>query len=227
MEKKFELFRKTLYRLGEAGVLSDIIMIGSWCLYVYGNLFKDADTIPAIRTIDLDFLIPNPPKIKHRANIPKILDELGFIEEFSNLRGNSKFIHTDLEVEFLIPEKGRGKDGPYIIKEIGIRAQGLRYVSMLQDNTITTVVEGHTVKIPEPAAFVLHKLQMSGKRRKKDKKIKDLEASVGLGEYLVTRIDQVAKLKEIYNSLPVPWRKEILQIARENSESIYAVLKQD
>jgi hypothetical protein len=227
VERRFELFRKTIIKLGRTGVLSDIILIGSWCLYLYRTLFKDADTIPAIRTVDIDFLVPNPPKIKHRVDISKLLEELGFVEEFSHISGNSKFIHPDLEVEFIIPEKGRGKDGPHVIKEINIRAQGLRYVNLLQDHTIPIPFNEYTVKVPEPSAFVLHKLQISSKRGKKEKKMKDLESAIGLGEYLIGHNDQVAKIQKLYKSLPVTWRKEILEIAKDNSESIYTILKAD
>lgn len=227
MEKRFELFHKTINKLGESGVLSDIILIGSWCLYFYRILFDDADTIPAIRTVDIDFLIPNPPKFKKEVNVPHLLEDLGFVEEFSQLSGNSKFIHPDLEVEFIIAEKGRGKDGPHSIKKINIRAQGLRYVNILQDHTITALINNCSIKIPEPAAFALHKLHMSSKRSKKEKKSKDLETAVGLGEYLITRTDQVLKMKEIYRSLPIKWRKEILAIAEENSDNIYKILLQE
>ncbi len=226
MEKRFELFDRIISKLGETGVLTDIILIGSWCLYIYRDLFKDADTMPAVRTVDLDFLVPNPPKIKHKVDISKILEELDFLEEFSHLSGNSKFVHPDLEVEFIIPEKGRGKDGPHIIKEINVRAQGLRYVDLLQDHTMVVPYENYPVKVPEPSAFVLHKLQLSGRRGKKEKKIKDLETAIGLGEYLVTRKDQVVKMKEIYGKLPGKWKKEVLEIAKEHSESIYKVLNE-
>jgi hypothetical protein len=92
-------------------------------------------------------------------NIPQLLEELGYVEEFSPVSGNSKFMHPDLEVEFIIPKKGRRKDGPHLIKEINISAQGLRYVHVLQDHAITVPFDGLTIKVPEPSAFVLHKLQ--------------------------------------------------------------------
>jgi len=227
MEKKYKLFNKTIQKLSEAGVLLDLILIGSWCLHFYRILFEDADTIPAIRTVDIDFLVPNPPRIKHKADVPRLLEELGFMEEFSHITGNSKYIHPDLEVEFIIPEKGRGKDGPYRIKEINISAQGLRYVSLLQDHVIRVAYEGIMINIPEPAAFTLHKLQISKSRNKKDKKIKDLETAISLGEYLVTRKDQVNKMKKIFKMLPVKWKKDILGIVREKSGVLYEILIAD
>ncbi|HNW27041.1 MAG TPA: GSU2403 family nucleotidyltransferase fold protein [Spirochaetota bacterium] len=224
MEKRFKLFHEIIISLGETGVLADIVLIGSWCLYLYRDIFRDADTMPAVRTVDLDFLVPNPPKIKHKVDISKMLETLNFVEEFSHLSGNSKFIHPDLEVEFIIPEKGRGKDGPHIIKEINVRAQGLRYVDLLQDHTIIIPYNNFPVRVPEPSAFILHKLQLSGRRGKKVKKVKDLETAKGLGEYLATREDQVEKMKEIYRNLPSKWKREILEVAKEQSEIIYRIL---
>lgn len=139
MSEQFGLFHKTVNTLGEAGILDDLILIGSWCLYFYRIIFNDSDNIPLIRTVDLDFLLRNPPKISSNVDVSSLLIQLGFTEEYSLMQGFSKFIHPDLEVEFLIPEKGRGKDGPHRIEKININAQGLRYVGILQD---------HTMKVP-------------------------------------------------------------------------------
>jgi hypothetical protein len=150
--------------------------------------------------------------------------ELGFVEEFSPVSNNSKFIHPDLEIEFLIPEKGRGGDGSHTIKEINITAQGLRYVSILQAHTIIIPYNGIDITVPEPSAFVLHKLQLSSKRNKPDKKIKDLETAAGLGEYLITLPEETDKIKIIFKTLPGKWKKEILSIAKANSKGIYDFL---
>jgi hypothetical protein len=182
--------------------------------------------MPAVRTVDLDFLVPNPPKIKHKVDISKMLEELDFVEEFSHLSGNSKFIHPDLEVEFIIPEKGRGKDGPHIIKEINVRAQGLRFVDILSNHTIIIYYDNYPVKVPEPSAFILHKLQVSVRRGIKEKKVKDLETAKGLGEYLATHEDQVEKMKEIYRNLPGKWKRDILEVAKAHSGIIYKILNE-
>lgn len=78
--------------------------------------------------------------------------------------------------------------------------------------------------MPEPSACVLHMLLLSGRISKKEKKVKDLEIAMGLGEYLATHEDRVAKMKEMYRSLPVKWKKEILEIAKEHLDSIYRIL---
>lgn len=225
MDEQFDLFQKTILRLGQSGVLSDIILIGSWCLYFYRIEFNNAEEIPVIRTLDLDFLIHNPPKIKQRINVPRLLSELGFIEEFSLLGGHSKFIHPDLEIEFIIPKKGRGKDGPYRIDEININAQGLRYVNMLQNHTVKIPYRGYEITVPEPGAYVLHKFHISSKRTKKEKKEKDIETAIELGEFLVTMDEQVSKMRMIYNDIPGKWQKEIFKIIQEHSGKICNVLR--
>ena len=74
MKRKSNLFLNTLKVLEKAGVLEDIILIGSWCHYFYRVYFSNAQEIPLLRTLDIDFLIPNPPKIHKDVNIPEILE---------------------------------------------------------------------------------------------------------------------------------------------------------
>ncbi len=91
MTSQFTLFDKTIQRLGDAGLLSDIILIGSWCLYFYRISFNNQADIPILRTLDIDFLIKNPPDISKTVDVSLIQKEIGFIEEFSLLHGYSKF----------------------------------------------------------------------------------------------------------------------------------------
>ncbi len=223
-DDQFELFHKTLLHLGQSGVLSDIILIGSWCLFFYRILFKDAIEFGALRTTDIDFLIPNPPRIKNKADIPSILASLGFTEAFSSMSGDAKFVHPDLEIEFLLPEKGRGSDKPYYIKELNVNAQRMRYIHLLQKYVIPIQYKNLTIHVPEPAVFVLHKFQVSQTRKKKEKEEKDIEAATELGNYLILLDEQNMRLSEIYYSLPGKWQKDILKVIKQHSESIYKVL---
>jgi len=104
ISSQFTLFDKTIQRLGDSGILSDIILIGSWCLYFYRISFNNDEDIPILRTLDIDFLIKNPPDITRTVDLSQILKVIGFIEEFSLLQGFSKFMHPELEIEFLTPE---------------------------------------------------------------------------------------------------------------------------
>lgn len=57
-----DLVVEVLRRLDEAGVLQGMVLVGSWCVHFYKDYFGGA-VMSAIRTRDMDFLIPTPPKI--------------------------------------------------------------------------------------------------------------------------------------------------------------------
>ena len=65
-KKKYELCLEILKRFQEHGILDNIILVGSWCVYIYKDYFKDNEFLPAIRTRDIEFLIPIPPKFEHK-----------------------------------------------------------------------------------------------------------------------------------------------------------------
>ena len=113
MEKnQYELCLEVLRRFNRAGVLRDIMLIGSWCMPFYRDYFSSVTYSSVIRTRDIDFLIPDPRKIHGQTDIPELLKDLGFIVRFSGSKGYIKLEHPDLLIEFLSPEKGRGMDGP-------------------------------------------------------------------------------------------------------------------
>jgi len=66
MEKIYGLCLKVLKRLQKSGVLSQIIIIGSWCQYFYKDYFVNVEYTSSIRTRDIDFLVPVPPKFKNK-----------------------------------------------------------------------------------------------------------------------------------------------------------------
>lgn len=225
MEEKSNLFIATLKALQEAGALNELILIGSWCLYFYRIYFKNSPEIPAVRTLDIDFLIPNPPKIKKEINIPEILENLGFKPMRSYPSGYTKYTNPELELEFLTPELGRSKgDKPYKINKLHVNAQGLRYLNLLQSYTIKIKSGGLKVKLPEPSAFVLHKFIIFERREKEEKMIRDLNAAKNIGEFLLKDTKQKNKLKEIFASLPKNWKRRIEKNIKENLPSLYDFL---
>ena len=107
MTKQNNLFLATLDALHKSGVFEYIILIGSWCHYFYRVYFNNAPEIPVVRTMDIDFLIPNPAKIHKDINIPEILRTLDFTPTHSYTSEYTKYVHPELELEFLTPELGR------------------------------------------------------------------------------------------------------------------------
>ncbi|MDZ7837589.1 MAG: hypothetical protein U5N58_06360 [Actinomycetota bacterium] len=99
--------------------------------------FPNAPEIPLLRTLDIDFLIPNPPRIKKEVNIPEISESFDLMPLHNYLTGYTKYVHPELEVESSIPDLGKGKGNePYRIPKLHINAQGLRFPNLLQSHTI-------------------------------------------------------------------------------------------
>lgn len=57
--KQYELSLNVLRKLEEAGVLQNLVLVGSWCLVAYRDYFRDVGAVPAVRTRDMDFLVPS------------------------------------------------------------------------------------------------------------------------------------------------------------------------
>lgn len=131
-----------MLQLHEAGLLSELVLIGGWCPYIYTFIFAETEYIPQLRTADIDILIPEPNSIKNTADLPSVFSDLGYEEMLNYPSGHSHFSHPDLDIEFLISEKGRPKPTPYEIKELKIKAIGLTYLEMLVENI-------QSVQLPE------------------------------------------------------------------------------
>ncbi len=224
MEKEHDLFLVILAKLDKEEVLQDIILIGGWCPLIYKEYFGNPVEISMQRTADLDFLIPNPPRIHKDVDVSLILEGLGFDKKLSLLDGYEKYVHPDLEVEFLTPEKGRGRDKPYTIDKLHINAQGLRYLDLIQSYIMKTVYNGISINVPEPTAYVLHKFIVSGRRKKSFKREKDIETARQLGEYLLEQEKQRKRMHEIYVDMADKWKRDLMRIVKGASEKIYTFL---
>ncbi len=225
MEKRHDLFFIILTKLAEEDVLQDIILIGGWCPLVYKEYFGNPVEISMQRTTDLDFLVPNPPRIHKDVDVSLILEGFGLDKKISLPDGYVKFVHPDLEVEFLTPERGRGSKKPYSINKLHVNAQGLRYLDLLQGNTIKTSYNGISINVPEPAAYVLHKFILSERRKNQFKRDKDTETARQLGEYLLGLEAQRRKMQNIYMSMPGKWKKNLMRIIKDVSDKTYAFVQ--
>lgn len=224
MEKEHNLFLTILTSLDKAEVLRNMILIRGWCPLVYKEYFGNPVEISMQRTADLDLLVPNPPRIHKDVDVSLIFEELGFDKKISLLDGYEKYVHPDLEVEFLTPERGRGKDKPYTIDKLHINAQGLRYLDLIQSHTMKTSYKGVSINVPEPTVYVLHKFIVSNKRKQSFKREKDIETARQLGEYILEQKSQRKKMREIYLSMPEKWKRDLNRIIKGASEKIYTFL---
>lgn len=228
MDTKSKLFFNILRDLQTEGILNDIIIIGSWTHHFYRIQFKDTTRISAVRTLDVDFLIPNPPRIKKDVNIQEMLKKYQFKVITSYPTGYTKYQNPELDVEFLISELGpEKKSGQIQIDKLHIQANKIRMLNFLQSYT-TTIIDTEnniTARVPEPAAYVLHKLIIAQRRTAPDKKAKDLKAAQEIGNLLLENPTQKKKLKYIFQEIPKGWQRKIIKSAKENFSELHDFLK--
>lgn len=216
MEKRtFDLSLEVLKRFENARILKHLVLIGSWSIYFYKYYFNTKDYSTFIRTMDIDFLIPLPPKFHGNISVPGLLEDLGFIQEYRGSKGYMKISHPDLTVEFLVPERGRGSDKPYLIPRLSINAVPLRFLDFLAENTILIHAEGLNIRLPHPAAYALHKFIIFKRRRNMDKHDRDIEGALRVFRELIRHGDQDA-IKRIFKKMHKNWQKKVI----ENLEAI-------
>lgn len=224
MEENYKLLLAVFKELQKAGALKHLILAGSWCQYFYRILFEKSSEIPLLRTTDIDLLIPNPPKIFDNIDVPDIFKNLGFDSHFDYKTGLVKYVHPDLEIQFLTPDRGRGKNTPYSIKQLHVKAEGLRYLNLLQNYSIEMQHAGISIRLPEPEAFVLQKILASQERKDSFKKEKDLSSAQNIGELCLQDKKRRERLETIFTTTPVKWQKKILKSIEPVSDDIYSFL---
>lgn len=220
MEKKqSDLCLEILRRFHRAGILDDLILIGSWCVYFYKDYFSDVPYIDqaTIKTRDLDFLIDKPSKIKKEVDVPVLLKDLGFLMDYKGSKGYIKLDHPDLILEFLVPEKGRGLDKPYELKKLGINATALRFLNFLSARTIRLKVDDFHVTLPHPANYALHKLIIFQRRAKEEKAVKDRNTAIAVLRALIEKGDRRA-IRDAFRSVPQKWQAKIIKGLKEADE---------
>ncbi len=221
MDEKFNLLFRVLKELQRAGALDKLILAGSWCQYYFRILFDASPEVPLIRTTDIDFVIPNPHKITKSVDVGGILNDLGFDDDFDYHTGLVKYVHPDLEIQFLTPALGRGKKKPYEIEPFSINAEGLRYLTPLQDFKFRMKHKGISIWLPEPEAYSLQKILISLKRKSDLKREKDLDAAKNIGELCLQSQRRRERMIQIFNSFPLKWRKKILKVSQDLSADLF------
>lgn len=210
MEKKrYSLCLEVLQRMRQEGVLSNVMIVGSWCIPIYKQYFKAENILPPIRTRDLDFLFPTPFRYKGHIDLFELLKDLGFIVVHKGREGYITLQHPDLILEFLAPDRGKGADTPVKIKQLGINAQSLRYLDILLMNPIRIMFEDISVTVPHPANFAFHKLLVAKRRRDQEKGQKDRSQAYAVLGALIDA-DKIDETSRIYFTLHASWRRSIM-----------------
>ena len=214
MKNQYDLCLEVLNRLQKAAILEKVIVIGSWCIYFFRSYFNDSSYSSSVRTRDIDFLVPIPTKFEKKNDISEMLKDLGFLEDFRR-KGLIRLNHPELIIEFLVPERGKGRDSPYPLPELGINAQALRFLDFLVENTIELEFENLKLKLPHPAAFGLHKLIISSRRIKEEKRIKEMREALLILNTLIKK-GEAKKIKSLFDSMPRRWKTKVIHALKES-----------
>ena len=202
---QYDLCVEVLRRLDKAGILKDIVLIGSWCTIFYKDFFAGKRYMTSLTTRDMDLLIPQPRSIKAKVDLFELLKDLGFVVGFAGSNGYIRLEHPQLIIEFLVPERGKGSDKPYPLPQLGLNAQALRFVEFLSQDTIKSKVGSIKVTLPHPANFALHKLLVMSRRPKAEKQAKDKNAAIKI---LTALIDskQSNTIRNAFQAMPKRWQ---------------------
>lgn len=204
MEFKNE-FYETLQLLDRNDLLQHIILIGSWAEYLYEESNIIDNYVSTTKTLDIDFLIRNIRLPREGVDIFKIFEEEEYITDMSR-NGIVVFRKGKFEIEFLARQIGK----PTItIKSpsFGIEVETLGHMSMIVDNTIDVKFKNLVVIIPDPVAFIIHKMIINKDRGKK--KEKDVVAIKNLIFYMEDNPEYVSKLELVFDKLTKKEKKTV------------------
>lgn len=208
-DKQVNLLFKVLRILDKKGILTHLVIAGSWCIFFYRFYFHKKQPIASLRTRDVDFLIPEPKSLKADIDLPELFKPLGFVVDYRGQQGYIRLVHPELFIEFLVPEKGKGTDKVFPLPKLGLNAQALRFIDILYLNTVTLETRGIKIKLPHPACFVLHKIIIFTRRPEKEKREKEVEQIYRMLDFL-KKENKTNSLKRFFLKLHPKWRKRII-----------------
>lgn len=191
------------------GALDHLMVIGSWTTLFYQDYFAGQDYHPVIRTTDIDFLVAKKPPQNLKLNVAELLQNLGFLADHAP-DGWITFQKPDLHIEFLWPRIGPQSDHVKKVPELGVTVRPLRFMWLLTHYPIPCLYRGIRLTVAHPAAFGLHKLIVSFRRREILKRENDRQQAEMVLTALKTPKD-FALLKEIVSQLS---KKEKLAVKK-------------
>jgi hypothetical protein len=196
---------------------SGLEIIGSWCFLIYQKHLP-LERYP-LRTQDIDILIPLPYKGR-RHDLPRILRQLGFSESY-HPDGSSLFTGGGLRIEFVSPRRGRTEASAARVPDLKVTSQLLRYTDLLTSQTmILKVAQGAMVRLPAPAAFLLHKLIIATLWQRSEKQAKDLRQALAVARFVLQNQEQRRRLGALWSGLLPGWRKKAASALRKARELI-------
>jgi hypothetical protein len=184
MEEKIRFVDRILKALNEEGLLEHFLVVGSWCVYFYKHMFKDALNAPLWKTTDIEFDTSFLKKASKKVDITRFLRGFGFLVKYHGEDGYTTYEHPDLIVEFLVPQVGDGRTNPYKIPGFGFNPQPMRFLSLLEEEIIMVDYNGLTIRVPHPVNYAIHKLIISAERKNPAKAEKDRQQALALWDMI-------------------------------------------
>lgn len=204
--------KKILEIMNTEGILNDVILIGSWCLLFYKNIFENFE--PLIRTTDLDFYVPDAKKIKEKNGLINTLRVENYDLISDTLTNKSTFISPDgFELEF-ITKLNRKKLDCVQLGKTRIYAESISYVDIFSANYIDVCYGDISFKIASPSSYVLQKLLINEMRKEKSEK--DILSIKYVLEYIRSSKKSQDELVALFVSLPKKWQNKILNTCSKN-----------
>ncbi len=223
MQWQHEMFAELLGRLEDEGVLRELILVGSWCLPVYREMYAPAPQIPALRTKDLDFFVADPNHVRRKVDVAALLRSMDFEPKFDVGSELVKYVRSDFDVEFLAA-RNRSKATVLKIPELNIEAQALSYMELVPKYAVEFRYLGHALRVPELAAFVLHKALVQPLRQNPEKAAKDADTVFSLGDLVCEREELRERCRMVFGELPGKWKSRILAMLSEHAPRLRTLL---
>lgn len=191
---------EVLELFNELGLTKYVLLIGSWAEYFYDEFFS-REYYPDIATKDVDFLYRNLRLPDTKIPLISSLRNYGFIYDENPMTKVAKFYKENImELEFLTRVVGLDQMY-YEIESIGITAEGIRELNLLHKYCIEIKRDNYSVVVPEPAAYVVHKILINEKRAKTGKSKKDLRSMQNILNHIINHSEQKKLMIEIISNL--------------------------
>jgi hypothetical protein len=210
----------------DLGLNKHIILIGSWVEYFYDAYFPH-EFFPEIATRDIDFLYRNLRLPNHKIPLIKSLKDHGFIYDEHPLTKVARFYKSNIiELEFMTRVVGQDMIN-YDIRSLGIVAEGIRELNLLEKYCVEVTKREISVLIPQPAVYVVHKILIFEKRCKQGKSEKDIRSVKNILRQIMNSPSQIESLTQIVENLTKKERKMFDLNCKENNIdlSIYLEVK--
>ena len=156
------------------------MIVGGWVPFLYRKYGNMPARHPSIRTTDIDIAVPRHIPGKGRPTVDNLLLEAGYTAQVLGSYGSAvkyELATPPTEIEFITAEIGKAGE-PSIVVQSGLRAQALRYVQILLENSrqiaindsISGVNVSSLIRVPSPAAFIFQKALTLPQRHLKEAK---------------------------------------------------------